>query len=131
MPFSRGPFSRVPSSRVPSSAGPSPGGAASDVAAPAPTRSRQKSVLVLLGTLVGLFVGFVVFSLFPALAQSDQDSASLVSPAMPFLAGFGLLLSRSVREGGFGLMRGLATGLLTGGLVGLVLTVLVFGMGPF
>jgi hypothetical protein len=93
--------------------------------------SRQKPVLITLGTLVGLFVGFVLFSLFPALAQSDQDSASLVSPAIPFALGLGLLLSRSVREGGRGLLRGLATGLLTGGLVGLVLTVLLFGLGPF
>jgi hypothetical protein len=120
MPSSRGPSSRGPSS--------SPTAGAS---APAVTRSRQKPVLVLLGTLGGLVVGFVLFSLFPALAQSDQDSASLVSPAIPFVLGLGLLLSRSVREGGLGLVRGLATGLLAGGLVGLVLTVLIFGLGPF
>jgi hypothetical protein len=94
-------------------------------------RTRQKPVLVLLGTLVGLFVGFVVLSLFPALAQSDQDSASLVSPLVACALGLLPLLSRSVREGGFGLLRGLATGLLAGGLVGLVLTVLLFGLGPF
>ncbi len=88
-------------------------------------------MLVTLGTLVGLFVGFVLFSLFPALAQSDQDSASLVSPGIPFVVGGVLLLSGSVREGGTGLLRGLATGLLVGGLVGLVMTVLLFGLGPF
>lgn len=108
----------------------SEGAPAGRVAAPGRT-SRQRPVLVTLGTLVGLFVGFVLFSLFPALAQSDQDSAGLVSPAIPFLLGLGLLLSRSVREGGLGLLRGLATGLLAGGLVGLVMTVLLFGLGPF
>lgn len=94
-------------------------------------RTRQKPALVLLGTLAGLFVGFVVLSLFPALAQSDEDSASLVSPLVAVVLGLVPLLSRSVREGGLGLLRGLATGLLAGGLVGLVLTVLLFGMGPF
>lgn len=103
----------------------------STASARAPRPSRQKPALVTLGTLVGLFVGFVLFSLFPALAQADQDSASLVSPGIPVVLGGGLLMSRSVREGGRGLLRGLATGLLAGGLVGLVLTVLLFGLGPF
>ena len=98
---------------------------------PTERRTRQKPALVLLGTLVGLFVGFVVLSLFPALAQSDQDSAGLASPLVAVVLGLVPLLSRSVREDGLGLLRGLATGLLAGGLVGLVLTVLLFGMGPF
>jgi hypothetical protein len=83
-----------------------------------------------LGSLVGFLVGFVLLSFVPALAGID-GSGSLLLPALAAAAGAVLLALRGSREDPEGALAGLGRGLFAGGTVGMLVTALLFGMGPF